>query len=223
LNFQKTVLYQAINYSLDRSKEQHDLVYNKYQFWVLKLMNKNISLTGDLSPLPPISNEELTQCLEFFEKKILDGSLNFNSQKNFWVKVTYELGYFYYLENNNEKAINYFSLCLKEFENLSNDIVLSSGNTIYFERQDVESLLKYLRNKSIELAEKEEFLQQDHEMENSENSENFDVLLNFNESTNLMEKDFQLFSSKISIDPVDKIIYEVFFFNNSNFQWMILI
>ncbi len=186
-------------------------------------MNKNISLTGDLSPLPPISNEELTQCLEFFEKKILDGSLNFNSQKNFWVKVTYELGYFYYLENNNEKAINYFSLCLKEFENLSNDIVLSSGNTIYFERQDVESLLKYLRNKSIELAEKEEFLQQDHEMENSENSENFDVLLNFNESTNLMEKDFQLFSSKISIDPVDKIIYEVFFFNNSNFQWMILI
>ena len=201
------MLFQAITYCLDRtSKEQHELIYNKYQFWVLKLTNQNISSTGEMNPLPPVSNEELIQCLDFFEKKLYDCITN-SSQKCFWIKVAYELGYYFYLTGGNRKAQDYFSLCLGE---INNDLTDLNSKTIYFKKkEEIESLLSFLQSTGIPENQQQDIVMEYHS-----------ELLKAQDS-HLMESDFENFFNKISIDPKDKAIYEVYILLLSNSQLMI--
>ncbi len=202
LNFQKTVLFQAINYCLDRTtKEQHESVYIKFQFWVLKLMNKNISITGEINPIPPISSEELNQSIDSLIKKL--NNFNNNSpQKCFLLKVSYELGYYFYLTNDLEKMKYNLNLCSNNMDYEAKD---TNFNTIYFDRSELISLIR--------ICDRYEFLMGDNIYENLEENvdmtDNTETKLDLTKDSKIVEQDFENFFNKISIDPQAKLIIDV--------------
>jgi hypothetical protein len=206
LNFQKTVLFQAINYSLDRtSKEVQEQVYLKFQFWVLKLTNKNIS--GDLNN-PPISSEELNQSLNSLSN-IISNKVNntFNTNLNFkcfFLKTAYELGYYYYLINDYPKMGEYFSILLNKFNYEKGD---PNFNTIYFNKDDIELFLNF-----NELDDDYENLTQSGQDDNVEMRDSrFDhcTLLKLNENDLTVENDYEKFFKNISSGLQEKIILDV--------------
>ena len=203
MNFQKTVLLQAINYCLDRtSKDQHEQLYLKFQFWVLKVANKNIS--GEFNS-PPIFPEEINQSIDVLCRLIMNNPESLN--KCFILKTAYELGYYYYLTEDNEKMREYFSICLKGF---SFDKADQNFNTVYFNREDIELILNF-----NDLNEDYENLTQSGIEDNIEMKE-YDNLLDFTKETHIVENDFESFLNKLSIDDQSKVIIDVriFFFGN---------
>jgi len=147
LNFQKTILIQAINFSLDKINDQNliDMISLKYQFWVLKTVNKNAEVTGYLGS-NYISQDELNQSLINLEEEILKERVR---DKNyiFTVKAAYELGFYYYLKNNFEKMKIFFQFCLYK----SNSLKEIDHKLLYFSLEDLEDLLTLLFHENKDL------------------------------------------------------------------------
>jgi hypothetical protein len=193
LNFQKIILYQSINYCLDRVKEYHDYIYLKFQFWVLKLMNKNLSATGDFNPVAPISQEELKESIDTLSKEI--SKIEKSNIKRFLLKTAYELGTYYYLVNDYEKMKYNYDVCINYYDQCK-------SNQVYFEK---DSLIKLLR-----LIEVEPYWMSNANVSNNDiemkkiSNENF-----FN--TAAKENDFATLFQRISLNTHDKAIIEVNF------------
>ena len=149
-------MIQSINYCIDRAKSLCDQIQTKFQFWVLKLMNIQISSTGEFSPISQISNEELNQSIESLHKLIIQSELWIqasSSFKCFLLKSSYELGYYYYLNNNGEKMKFYFDYCITHYNELGMGI--GTGNstnlmkTIYFKKESLIGLMKFIETNSF--------------------------------------------------------------------------
>jgi hypothetical protein len=198
LNFQKIILFQSINYCLDRVKEYHEILFIKFQFWVLKLMNRNIALTGEFTPASPISSEEISQSIETLKKQIDLGfeRLESNNKKVFLLKIAYELGYYYYLNNDVNLIQKYFEFCINYFDQLEN-----TNKTLYFEKENLLKLLNIVKFESDPLSEKEAAF----DIEMKENLDNKIDLFNLQ----IKENDFQSLFQKTQIDKTEKSIIEV--------------
>lgn len=205
LNFQKTVLFQAINYCIDRTKELHENVFIKFQFWVLKLMNKNISVTGDTIPIPPVSAEELSQSLESLSKKIESSKISDMSlsAKLFYLKISFELGYYYYLTNDFEKMKYYFKYCVN---NMNSE---GYNSAIYFSKEEISKLLKVCEKYKFMMSGNEDVIEADLDVEMNIECDKQKELLELEADSKIVESDFENFFNKISIDPQAKLIIDV--------------
>jgi len=140
LNFQKTILIQAINYSLDKISDQNliEMISLKYQFWVLKTINKNAEATGILYS-NYISQEELNQSLVHLEEEITKENFR---EKNFIfiLKAAYELGFYYYLKNDFNKTKIFFDFCASKRALLKD----TDTKLLYFRIEDLQDLLEVI-------------------------------------------------------------------------------
>jgi hypothetical protein len=112
-------------------------------------MNIQISTTGDVSPISQISNEELNQSIESLHKLIIQSELWIQASasfKCFLLKSSYELGYYYYLNNNCEKMKFYFDYCITHYNEIGTGIVNQTNlmKTIYFKKESLIGLLKFI-------------------------------------------------------------------------------
>lgn len=196
LNFQKIILYQSINYCLDRVKESHDYIFLKFQFWVLKLMNKNIASTGEFNPVGPISSEELKESLEILSKEVE----KIESKKKLLLKVAYELGTYYYLTNDYNRMKYYYELCIANY---------GAGSTnMYFNPESLIKLLNLINNEPYWLTHKEP--ESDIEMNDRLNLSTMPGIPENYFNTAPKENDFATLFQKISINSQDKAIIEVY-------------
>jgi hypothetical protein len=195
-------------------------------------MNKNISTTGDTTPIPPISIEELNQSLDSLDKKINQKIFNESTtnMKSFILKISYELGYYYYMMNDFAKMKFYFDFCIYNLKAIiEGGVNLSSFKTIYFDHKSLATLLKFVEqndnlfieeetnNDTIIVNKNSTLIGVDTVMtdvmydENNNKQISSQNFFNFNDNQgNIVEDDFSNFFKKLSIDPSEKTIIEKF-------------
>jgi hypothetical protein len=200
-------------------------------------MNRNITMNGDDTPNPPISNEELSQSIESLNKLINQGIINESSlpSKIFLLKAAYELGYYYYLtsptanhsKNHLSKMKYYFNFCIAYLDEFRSNMNLTTNNnnnnnilkTIYFDKEDLEKLLKICEfpnndwltifNAPDSDLDLENNMLIDKDENNSTEILKLHTKLNLEKESNIVENDFASLFNKISINPQDKIIIDV--------------
>jgi hypothetical protein len=170
-------------------KEHHEVLYLKFQFWVLKLMNRSIASTGDFSPASPISKEELSQSLETLQK-LIDGGIE-ESRKIFHLKIAYELGYYYYLNDEIDMMKKYFTICIVNCDE-------EGERSLYFTKANLEKLLAIIADEG------NENLLPENDIEMTVASDTVGLF-----NVQAKENDFQSLFQKTQLDKADKAIIEV--------------
>jgi hypothetical protein len=114
------------------------LISLKYQFWILKTVNKTAEASGTLRS-NYISEHELNQSLIHLEDEILNEKIR---EKNFIfiLKAAYELGFYYYLKNDLIKMKTFFDFCIGKKSLLKE----SDLRLLYFTLNDLEDLLELI-------------------------------------------------------------------------------
>jgi hypothetical protein len=154
-------------------------------------MNRSIATTGDFSPASPISKEELSQSLESLHK-LLNNTTELTNRKVFILKTSYELGYYYYLNDDIALTTKYFNICINNCDE-------EDEKCLYFTKANLKKLLDVIGNEgavSITAAT---------DIEMSVRDDN--VVDLFNVQTK--ENDFQSLFQKTQLDKSDKAIIEV--------------
>lgn len=106
----------------------------KSQFWVIKAVNKNAELTGNLEN-PNFSQDEINLSLMILENDVFKENPD-EKKFIFILKAAYELGMYYYLHNNFNKMKTFFDFCIAKKQSLK------SLELIYFDIDDLNSLLQ---------------------------------------------------------------------------------
>lgn len=155
-------------------------------------MNRNISTTGESVPAQPIMEEELNQSLESLHR-IINSNKHSNSiqMTSLIVKIAYELGYYYYLLDNLENMEFYFNFVKNN---------LGESKTYYFDVESVDLLVKFIKNSKMEKV--QEMLNDNADMIETSTEHN---LLS---TTDIVQKDFAEFLTKMNIDPSEKAVIE---------------
>ena len=109
----------------------------------MKTINKNAELTGVIGLNSHISEEELNQSLINLEKEISKERIK-EKYLIFILKVSYELGFYYYLTNNYQKMKICFEICLNKKSSLKTYDLKS----IYFNIEDTKDLIKIFTENS---------------------------------------------------------------------------
>ena len=143
-NFQKTILFQTINFCCDRLKDQEKYIELKFQFWILKMMNKLLANNGEIETSSTISKEELIQSLDSLSKVVEQNYFNNSDDKQqcLIMKIAYELGLYYYYRGVNDKCEYNFNFLLNNLGKFSPQFQESK---FYFKEDKIRKLLKYIR------------------------------------------------------------------------------
>ena len=150
-NFQKTILFQTINFCCDRLKDQEKYIELKFQFWILKMMNKLLSNNGEIETSSTISKEELIQSLDSLSKVVEQNYFNNSDDKQqcLIIKIAYELGLYYYYRGVNDKCEYNFNFLLNNLGKFSPQFQESK---FYFKEDKIRKLLKYIRRDTPSLV-----------------------------------------------------------------------
>ena len=150
-NFQKTILFQTINFCCDRLKDQEKYIELKFQFWILKMMNKLLANNGEIETSSTISKEELIQSLDSLSKVVEQNYFNNSDDKQqcLIIKIAYELGLYYYYRGVNDKCEYNFNFLLNNLGKFSPQFQESK---FYFKEDKIRKLLKYIRRDTPSLV-----------------------------------------------------------------------
>lgn len=150
-NFQKTILFQTINFCCDRLKDQEKYIELKFQFWILKMMNKLLANNGEIETNSTISKEELIQSLDSLSKVVEQNYFNNSDDKQqcLIMKIAYELGLYYYYRGFNDKCEYNFNFLLNNLGKFSPQFQESK---FYFKEDKIRKLLKYIRRDTITMV-----------------------------------------------------------------------
>lgn len=187
-NFQKTILFQTINFCCDRLKEQENYIGLKFQFWILKTVNKILSIYGELETNPTISKEDLVLSLESLNKVVNQEYFDSSDEKVkcLIIKICYELGIYYYYKGLNDEMENKFNFLLNNINFFSEEFKESK---LYFKEETIKKLLLYQKNSvnqmEIEKEDKEVELDFKFDLESNYSNEEFVELKNKSELNNL--------------------------------------
>ena len=115
-DLQKNILFQTINYCCDRQKDLESYISTKFQYWILKMKNSNYSKIDGMKEV--ISPAEINESIESL-KKCANQEIFNKSEDNvqiLYLKAIYELGVYYYFNNNFEEAnIKFIDANIKKF------------------------------------------------------------------------------------------------------------
>ena len=140
-DLQKNILFQTINYCYDRQKDLESYISTKFQYWILKMKNFNYSKIDAMKEA--ISPAEINESIESLKKCANQDIFN-KSEDNvqiLYLKAVYELGVYYYFNNNFEEANKYFTFIEKNIKNFQDKQKL-----FYFDASSISNMLKYINN-----------------------------------------------------------------------------
>ena len=140
-DLQKNILFQTINYCCDRQKDLESYISTKFQYWILKMKNFNYSKIDAMKEA--ISPAEINESIESLKKCANQDIFN-KSEDNvqiLYLKAVYELGVYYYFNNNFEEANKYFTFIEKNIKNFQDKQKL-----FYFDASSISNMLKYINN-----------------------------------------------------------------------------
>ena len=140
-DLQKNILFQTINYCYDRQKDLESYISTKFQYWILKMKNFNYSKIDAMKEA--ISPAEINESIESLKKCANQDIFN-KSEDNvqiLYLKAVYELGVYYYFNNNFEEANKYFKFIEKNIKNFQDKQKL-----FYFDASSISNMLKYINN-----------------------------------------------------------------------------
>ena len=140
-DLQKNILFQTINYCCDRQKDLESYISTKFQYWILKMKNFNYSKINGVKET--ISDAEITESIESLKKCVKQEIFNKNDDnvKILYLKANYELGVYYYFNNNYEEANKYFIFLEKNIKNFP-----ESQKFLYFNLNSVSNMIKYINH-----------------------------------------------------------------------------
>ena len=142
-DLQKNILFQTINYCCDRQKDLESYISTKFQYWILKMKNSNYSKIDGMKEV--ISPAEINESIESL-KKCANQEIFNKSEDNvqiLYLKAIYELGVYYYFNNNFEEANKYLKFIEKNINNFQDKIKM-----LYFDASSISNLLKYINNQN---------------------------------------------------------------------------
>ena len=145
-DLQKNILFQTINYCCDRQKDLESYISTKFQYWILKMKNYNYSKIDAMKEA--ISPAEINESIESLKKCANQDIFN-KSEDNvqiLYLKAVYELGVYYYFNNNFEEANKYFKFIDINIKNFQDKQKL-----FYFDASSISNMLKYINNKNFEV------------------------------------------------------------------------
>ena len=140
-DLQKNILFQTINYCCDRQKDLESYISTKFQYWILKMKNYNYSKIDAMKEA--ISPAEINESIESL-KKCANQEIFNKSEDNvqiLYLKAVYELGVYYYFNNNFEEANKYFKFIDANIKNFQDKQKL-----FYFDVSSISNMLKYINN-----------------------------------------------------------------------------
>ena len=145
-DLQKNIFFQTINYCCDRQRDLESYISTKFQFWILKMKNSNFSKITEGREV--VSDVEVQESIESLKKCANQDIFN-KSEDNvqiLYLKAVYELGVYYYFNNDFEEANKYFKFIDKNLKNFQDKQKL-----FYFDEKSISNLLKYInKNNKIE-------------------------------------------------------------------------
>ena len=145
-DLQKNIFFQTINYCCDRQRDLESYISTKFQFWILKMKNSNYSKITEGREV--VSDVEVQESIESLKKCANQDIFN-KSEDNvqiLYLKAVYELGVYYYFNNDFEEANKYFKFIDKNLKNFQDKQKL-----FYFDEKSISNLLKYInKNNKIE-------------------------------------------------------------------------
>ena len=142
-DLQKNILFQTINYCCDRQKDLESYISTKFQYWILKMKNSNYSKIDGMKEV--ISPAEINESIESL-KKCANQEIFNKSEDNvqiLYLKAIYELGVYYYFNNNFEEANKYLKFIEKNINNFQDKLKM-----LYFDASSISNLLKYINNQN---------------------------------------------------------------------------
>ena len=142
-DLQKNILFQTINYCCDRQKDLESYISTKFQYWILKMKNSNYSKIDGMKEV--ISPAEINESIESL-KKCANQEIFNKSEDNvqiLYLKAIYELGVYYYFNNNFEEANKYLKFIEKNIKNFQDRLKM-----LYFDASSISNLLKYINNQN---------------------------------------------------------------------------
>ena len=145
-DLQKNIFFQTINYCCDRQRDLESYISTKFQFWILKIKNSNFAKITEGREV--VSDVEVQESIESLKKCANQDIFN-KSEDNvqiLYLKAVYELGVYYYFNNDFEEANKYFKFIDKNLKNFQDKQKL-----FYFDEKSISNLLKYInKNNKIE-------------------------------------------------------------------------
>ena len=145
-DLQKNIFFQTINYCCDRQRDLESYISTKFQFWILKMKNSNFAKITEGREV--VSDVEVQESIESLKKCANQDIFN-KSEDNvqiLYLKAVYELGVYYYFNNDFEEANKYFKFIDKNLKNFQDKQKL-----FYFDEKSISNLLKYInKNNKIE-------------------------------------------------------------------------
>ena len=145
-DLQKNIFFQTINYCCDRQRDLESYISTKFQFWILKMKNSNFAKITEGREV--VSDVEVQESIESLKKCANQDIFN-KSEDNvqiLYLKAVYELGVYYYFNNDFEEANKYFKFIDENLKNFQDKQKL-----FYFDEKSISNLLKYInKNNKIE-------------------------------------------------------------------------
>ena len=173
---QKTIFLQTISYCYDRQKESQNYISSKFQYWMLKMKNYNYVSLTETKDL--ILEAEIKESIESLKKCFNQELFNHmeDNEKILYLKIIYELGIYYYFNNNYPESIKYLTF-------LENNMKSNSylQKYLYFDITSITNLLNYLNkknNNSLDIDNKDNYNILDINNNNNVN------ILSFNDNEN---------------------------------------
>ena len=142
-DLQKNIFFQTINYCCDRQRDLESYISTKFQFWILKMKNSNFAKITEGREV--VSDVEVQESIESLKKCANQDIFN-KSEDNvqiLYLKAVYELGVYYYFNNDFEEANKYFKFIDKNLKNFQDKQKL-----FYFDEKSISNLLKYINKKN---------------------------------------------------------------------------
>ena len=178
-DLQKNILFQTINYCCDRQKDLESYISTKFQYWILKMKNYNYSQIDGMKEA--ISPAEISESISSL-KKCVNQELFDKSEENvqiLYLKSIYELGVYYYFNNQFEETNKYFIFLEK---NIKKNPTLQKY--LYFDLTSVSNLMKYIN--------------QNNEIDKGDKSINNEQIFNFEETDKIINEDYLKYKNEIT-------------------------
>ena len=196
-DLQKNILFQTITYCYDRQKESRNYITSKFQYWILKMKNQNYVSLNETKD--NISDVEIKESLESLKKCINQDTFDHieSNVKTLYLKIVYELGIYYYFNNNYLESIKYLEFLennMKKYPNLQKNL--------YFELSSITNFLNYLNKKT----KKNNLIENNNETNTKENN-TLNILdfgeKNFNNTKQIINEDYKNYMEEINKAKVE--------------------
>jgi len=205
LDLQKTIFLQTINYCYDRQKESQNYISTKFQYWMLKL--KNHSYVSLIENKNLIKEDEINESIESLKKCFNQELLNHieDNVKILYLKIIYELGIYYYFNNNYQESIKYLVFLEKNMKTFSN-----LQKYLYFDLNSITNLLSYLNKNNDNSNNKDDNNLISNDIVDNKCNKNDDLLIDTNEVDLLsLDKNEKINTNEIMNEDYNNYLSEI--------------